>query len=141
MSDENIALESSATWHLVPLPLGKIDIGCPRVCKTKFGPSGKVDGLKACLLAKGYIQILGLDYNNTFSPVAKVTSVSLFISMAAICSWSLHSLDIKNAFLQGALREMYMEQPPRFVAWGDFLSLKQIFIWIETITSGLAWKI
>ncbi|XP_071912390.1 uncharacterized protein [Coffea arabica] len=69
--------------------------------------------LKACLVAKGYAQIYGEDYSNTFSRIAKLTSVRLFISMATTHNWSLHQLDIKSAFLHGDLQEeVYMEQPP-----------------------------
>nr|XP_009790862.1 PREDICTED: uncharacterized protein LOC104238242 [Nicotiana sylvestris] len=66
-----------------------------------------------------FLQIFGLDYSDTFSPVAKVASVRLFLSMTAIRHWPLYQLDIKNVFLHGDLdEEVYMEQPPDFVARG-----------------------
>ena len=71
-------------------------------------------------MAKGYAQTYGVDYSNTFSLVAKMTSFRLFISLAATHNWDLHQLDIKNVFLHGDLQEeVYMEQPPRFVAQGE----------------------
>jgi len=89
------ALEHSGIWELVPLPPGKKVVGCQWVYAIKVGPKGEVDHLTACLIAKGYTQIYGLDYGDTFSPVTKITIVHLFL---AIRHWPLHQLDIKNCF-------------------------------------------
>ena len=120
MIEEMNALDGNDTWNLVNLPAGKKAIGSKWVFAVKFNPDGSVARLKARLVAKGYAQIYGEDYSDTFSPVAKLTSVRLFISMAATHNWPLHQLDIKNAFLHGDLQEeVYMEQPPGFVAQGE----------------------
>ncbi|XP_071900983.1 uncharacterized protein [Coffea arabica] len=109
MIEEMNALDGNDTWNLVNLPAGKKAIGSKWVFVVKFNPDGSVARLKARLVAKGYAQIYGEDY-----------SVRLFISMAATHNWPLHQLDIKNAFLHGDLQEeVYMEQPPGFVAQGE----------------------
>ena len=82
----------------------------------KVGLDGTINRLKARLVPKGYTQIFGLDYGDTFFPVAKMTFVRLFIAMATLQQWSLYQLDVKNDFLNGDLQEeIYMEQPPGFV--------------------------
>ena len=120
MLDELSALHNSGTWELVPLLSGKSVFGCRWVFAIKVGPYGTIDCLKARLVAKSYTQIFGLDYGDTFSPVTKMASVRLFIAMAALQKWPLYQLDVKNAFLNGDLQEeIYMEQPPGFVAQGE----------------------
>ena len=120
MIEDMDALNGNGTWNLVHLPTGKKAIGCRWVFAVKVNPDGSVARLKAWLMAKGYAQSYGVDYSDTFSTVAKMTFVRLFISLSATHNWDLHHLDIKNAFLQGNLQEeVYMEQPPGFVAQGE----------------------
>jgi len=118
MVEEMAALHSNGTWELVPLPHGRQTIGYRWVYTVKIGLDGHIDRLKACLVTKGYTQIFCLDYGDTFSPMAKITFVRIFLAMAAIHHWPLHQLDIKNAFLHGELQEVYMEQPRSFLALG-----------------------
>ena len=115
MVEEMAALHSTGTWDLVTL-----SVGYRWVYTVKIGMDGGVDCLKACLAAKGNTKIYGSNFYDTFSPVAKMASIRLLFSMAAMRSWPLYQLDTKNAFLHGDLtKEVYMEQPLRFVAQGE----------------------
>ena len=114
------ALDDNGARDLVPLPIGKKAIGCRWVFVVKFNHDGSVARLKARLVAKGYAQTYGVDYSYTFSPIAKLTSIRLFISLAASYDWDLHQLDIKNVFLHEDFQEeVYMKQPPGFVTRGE----------------------
>ena len=110
MVEEMAALHSTSTWDLVTLPVVKSLVGRHWVYTVTIGPNGEVDSQMARLVAKGYTQIYGSDYYDTFSPVAKMASIRLLFSMAAMRSWPLYQLDIKNAFLHGDVtEEEYME--------------------------------
>ena len=114
-------LHSSGTWDLVTLPASKTPVGSRWVYTMKIGPNGRVDRLKALLVAKGYTQVYGSNYYDTFSPITKIVSIRLLLSMATMQSWPLYQLDIKNVFLHGDLaKEVYMEQPPGLVAQGEY---------------------
>uniref|UniRef100_A0A2N9ERL8 Integrase catalytic domain-containing protein n=1 Tax=Fagus sylvatica TaxID=28930 RepID=A0A2N9ERL8_FAGSY len=120
MEEEMHALELNHTWDLIPKPAGTSIVGCRWVFTIKQNPDGTVDRLKARLVAKGFTQTYGLDYTETFSPVAKLNSIRIIISLAANLDWPLHQLDVKNAFLHGDLTEtIYMTQPPGFESKGE----------------------
>ena len=112
MVEEMVVLHFTGTWDLVALPADKSLIGCRS--------DGRVDRLKARLVAKVYTQIYGLDYHDNFSPVSKMASVCLLLSMAAMRFCPQYQLDIKKAILYGDLiKEVYMKKPPGFVAQGE----------------------
>ena len=77
-------LDDNGTWDLVPLPIGKKAIGCRWVFAIKFNFDGYVARFKACLVAKGYTQTYGVDYSDTFSSIAKLMPICLFISLALL---------------------------------------------------------
>jgi hypothetical protein len=109
-------LDANATWELVALPEDKKAMGCKWVYKIKHNANGFVSRYKTRLVAKGYAQTYGIDYEKTYSPVVKMTTVRVIIAMVATKGWSLHQMDVKNLFLHGDLHEeVYMEQPPGYV--------------------------
>ncbi|GAB2303795.1 hypothetical protein Dimus_038963 [Dionaea muscipula] len=115
MQEEIDALAQNQTWDLVPKPKDVQPISCKWVYKIKTHPDGSIDRYKARLVARGFSQKYGLDYDETFSPVAKITTVRVLMALAASNSWKLWQMDVKNAFLHGELdREIYMEQPQGF---------------------------
>ncbi|KAI3703060.1 hypothetical protein L6452_28815 [Arctium lappa] len=113
MDEELQALDKAQTWDFVPLPPGKKPIGSKWVFKIKTKSDGSIDRYKARLVAKGFNQEYGIDYEETFAPVARVTSVCSLLAIAATKQWPLFQIDVKNAFLNGDLsEEVYMTPPP-----------------------------
>ena len=115
MKEEFNALTHNKTWTLVPRPPNRPVIGCKWIYKIKPSTDGSSHKHKARLVAKGYLQEGGIDYHETFSPVIKVTTIRLLLSLAISQGWHIRQLDISNAFLHGDLHEIiYMDQPPGF---------------------------
>ncbi len=115
IKEEMKALEKNQTWTLETIPRGKKTIGCRWVFTIKHNADGSIERYKARLVAKGYTQTYGIDYEETFAPVAKLNTVRVLLSLAANLDWPLHQFDVKNAFLHGELtEEVYMDIPPGY---------------------------
>ncbi|KAM0973674.1 hypothetical protein ACFX2C_016966 [Malus domestica] len=116
MESEIAMIEKNNTWELVDRPSDKPVIGVKWVYKLKLNLDGSVQKNKARLVAKGYSQKPGIDFNETFAPVARLDTIRTLVALAAQKGWNLYQLDVKSAFLNGVLQEeVYVDQPPGFV--------------------------
>eukprot|EP01018_Ginkgo_biloba_P017077 Gb_08424 [translate_table: standard] len=112
-------VRKNKTWDLVKLLADKKAIGCRWVYKTKYRADGSIDKHKVRLVAKGYKQQEGIDYQEMFAPVAKMNTIRIILALVAQLNWQLYQMDVKSAFLNGDLSaEVYMEQPPGYVQKG-----------------------
>lgn len=103
------------TWNLTALPEGCRAIGCRWLFKIKHGANGEIEKYKARLVAKGFSQRQGFDYNETYVPVAKLTTLRTMLSIANQEKLMIHQMDVKAAFLNGNLdEEIFMNQPEGF---------------------------
>ena len=117
-SDES--MYSNYVWELVDLPESVRPIGCKWIYKKKRGVDGKVETFKARLVSKGYTQKEGVDYEETFSPVAMLKSIRIILSITAALDYEMWQMDVKTAFLNGYLDEsIYMMQPEGFIVEGQ----------------------
>jgi hypothetical protein len=116
MTEEIQAIEDNHTWVLTNLPPGRKAIDLKWVFKVKRDEKGSVVKHKARLVVKGYSQQQGVDYEEIFTPVARLEAVRLLLALAANQGWEVHHMDVKSAFLNGDLmEEVYVSQPPGFV--------------------------
>ena len=116
MQAEFDALLSNDTWTLVPRPPGINLVTGKWVFRHKFKSDGSLDRYKARWVLRGFTQRPGIDYDETFSPVVKLATIRMVLTLALSCSWRIHQLDVKNAFLHGTLSEtVYCVQPTGFV--------------------------
>lgn len=140
------ALRLNCTWEEAKVLQGKKAVGCKWVFTVKCKANGMVEKFEARLVAKGFSQIYGTDYIKTFVPVAKLNIVRILISLAANLDWPLYQLDMKNAFLNGDLKEVYMKLPLGFPTTRNLVCKLKKFLyglkqlpraWLERFTQVL----
>ena len=116
MESEIQSMHDNQVWNLIDHTPGLKTIGCKWVFKKKIDMDGNVHTFKARLVAKGYTQTHGVDYDETFSPVAMLKSIRILIAIAAFYDYEIWQMDVKTAFLNGKLTEdVFMAQPEGFV--------------------------
>jgi hypothetical protein len=124
MLEELTSQAANHTWTLVKLPAARKAVGCKWVFDIKYNADGSINRFKARLVAKGCSQKEGVDFTETFAPVARMPSLRALLAIAAAQDLEIHQMDVKTAFLNGDLEEdIYMEQPPGFVAQGSQANL------------------
>jgi hypothetical protein len=103
-------------WDIVLRPEGKSVVTSKWIYKIKHATDGSVEKYKARFVARGFSQVEGIDYEETFAPVARYISIRTIISLATSMGWRLHQMDVKTTFLNGEIEEeVYIEQPDGFV--------------------------
>jgi Reverse transcriptase (RNA-dependent DNA polymerase) len=143
MDEELNALKRNQTWELIKLPNGAKTIGCRWIYKIKYKSDGTIERYKVRLVAKGYTQTFGIDYNETFAPVAKMSSIRTLMFVATNCDWPLYQMDVKNVFLHGDLEEeVYMDPPPDLSIENEFgLPIEKGNIRFETVATCMVQKV
>ena len=100
-------------YDVVPRPKGHKVVGSKWVLRIKRGPDGQVQKYKACIVAQGFTQVEGLNYDQTFTPVVKLLTFRTILAIAIQQNLIIHQMDIKVAYLNGKLKEeIHMEAPP-----------------------------
>ena len=110
MNEELDQIKKNQTWKLVPRPSQKNVIGTKWLFKNKLDENRKIIRNKARLICKGYAQIEGIDFDETFAPVPRLESIRMFLALAVYKSFKIYQIDVKSAFLNENLEEeVYIE--------------------------------
>jgi hypothetical protein len=114
MQEELNNFTRNEVWHLVPCPNQNV-VGTKWVFRNKKDEHGVVTRNKARLVAKGYSQVEGLDFDETYAPIARLESIRILLAYATYHGFKLYQMDVKSAFLNGPIKEeVYVEKPPGF---------------------------
>jgi hypothetical protein len=119
MMEEYNSIMKNDVWEIVPRPEGKSMVTSRWLYKLKHVADGSIEKYKARFVARWFSRVEGVDYDETFTLVARYTSIKSVISIAAEMGWKIHQMDVKNAFLNGLIQEeVYIEQPLGFEVHG-----------------------
>ena len=115
IQEELHQFERSKVWYLVPRPIGTTSIATRWVFRNKLDENGVISRNKYRLVVQRYNQEEGIDYDETFAPVARMEIIRILIAFASFMGFKLYQMDVKSAFLNGDLKdEVFIKQPPGF---------------------------
>lgn len=146
MKEELKAIDDNETWQLMELPKGRKAIGSKWVFKNKEDGNGNIVRRKARMVAQGFSQKFGVDYDEVFAPVARSTTLRVLLSVAGERGYKVQHFDIETAFLNGELEEeIYLKQPPGFQNGDKVYKLKKSLyglkqaarVWNQTLDEAL----
>ena len=119
MTEEYESILKNDVWDIVPRPEGKSIVTSKWLVKIKHASDKSVEKYKAKFVARGFSQREGVDYDETFAPIAQFTSIRTIIALASVMGWKLYQMDVKTTFLNGEIEEeVYVEQPEGFEVHG-----------------------
>jgi hypothetical protein len=111
MVEEYDSIVKNSAWEIVPRPVDKSVVGSRWIYKVKQAVDRSVEKYKTRFVAQGFSQIEGIDYDETFAPVARYSSIRSILALLAQMGWRIHQMDVKIAFLNGIIEEeVYIEQ-------------------------------
>ena len=115
MVQEYDSIVKNSAWEIVPRPVDKSVVGSRWIYKVKQVVDGSVEKYKARFLARGFSQIEGIDYGETFAPITRYSSIRSILALSAQMGWRIHQMDVKTMFLNGIIEEeVYIELPEGF---------------------------
>ena len=130
-------------WDVVPRPERKSVVTSKWIYKIKHAADGSIEKYKARFVARGFSQKEGIDYEETFAPVARYTSIRAIMALAAKLGWKLHQMDVKTTFLNGVVEEeVYVEQPLGFETHDreTRVQTEESFVRIEASSQNVVWQ-
>lgn len=144
MRNELQSLMKARTWRYVQKPATANLVGCKWVYKIKRDKDGNIGKFKARLVARGFTQVYGVDYAETYAPVARYSSIRLILALAAHYNWELHQMDVKTAYLNGVLDvPIYMRPPEGLDLIGQACPAEQVCLLVKSLyglkQSGRRW--
>ena len=112
MADEFNSLQERGTWEVVPRPTDRRIVSCKWVYRVKYDADGNITHYKARLVARGFSQVFGIDYTETYAPVTRLETIRLLFALAVENDWEVCQIDVKTAYLYGELDEEIFMEPP-----------------------------